>query len=82
MGRWERHCKHLLTIWVYKIRRELELELPSRNLVSAAPKQWLFEVIDEDGSNGNLKSYLKWLTGRLWNMALGYSEKESNQKQC
>lgn len=48
MGRWERHCKHCSP--------SAELELEFRNLVSAAPKQWLFEVIDEDGSNGNLKS--------------------------
>ena len=48
MGRWERHCR--------QCSPSAELELEFRNLVSAAPKQWLFEVIDENGSNGNLKS--------------------------
>ena len=60
MGRWERHCKHCSP--------SAELELEFRNLVSAAPKQWLFEVIDEDGSNGNLKSTLLSLNMVRWDI--------------
>jgi len=48
MGHWERHCRYCSP------SKKLESEF--KNLVSAAPEHWLFEVIDEDGSNGNLKS--------------------------
>lgn len=48
MGSWERHCK--------KCSPSVNLKSQFQNLVSASPENWHFEVIDEDGSNGNLKS--------------------------
>ena len=48
MGSWERHCRHCSP--------STELESQFRNLVAASPENWYFEVIDENGSNGNLKS--------------------------
>ena len=49
MAEWSNHC--------LRCSPSVELRAQLNNLVSSAPENYRFEVIDEDGSNGNLRSH-------------------------